>query len=134
MTVEVGTSIPDWTVDSVPAEKMKTMALLLRDSNPIHWDVEAVRRLGLGDRAVNQGPTNKAYVINMLIAWLGDPTRLRSINVRYRANVYAGDRVTAGGNVTAVREVNGETLADCEVWLRTDEGADAIVGTATVAL
>jgi acyl dehydratase len=134
MTIEPGTTLPDWTVESVPEEKMKTMALLLRDPNPIHWDVEAVRRLGLGNQVVNQGPTNKAYIINMLIAWLGDPLRIRSITVRFRTNVYAGERVTAGGTVTAVREEDGGRIADCDVWLRKDDGTDAIVGTASVAL
>ncbi|SVE18753.1 uncharacterized protein METZ01_LOCUS471607, partial [marine metagenome] len=27
---------------------MKTMAVLIQDPNPIHWDVESVKRLGLG--------------------------------------------------------------------------------------
>jgi acyl dehydratase len=134
MTIEVGTLIPEWTVESVSVEKMKTMALLLRDPNPIHWDVASVRRLNLGDRVINQGPTNKAYVINMLVAWLGDPARLRSITVRYRANVYAGEGVVAGGTVTALREEGGERVADCDIWLRKDDGTEAIVGTATVIL
>jgi acyl dehydratase len=134
MTIEVGTSIPEWIVESVSAEKMKTMALLLRDPNPIHWDVESVRRLSLGDQVINQGPTNKAYVINMLLAWLQDPSRLRSITVRYRANLYAGERAIAGGTVTELREENGVGVADCDVWLRKDDGTEAIVGTATVTV
>lgn len=132
--VTVGTRIPDWVVESVPAANMKTMAFVLRDPNPIHWDAETVRRMGLGDRVINQGPTNQAYVVNALIAWLGDSTRIRSITVRFRANVYAGDRVTAGGVVTDVREDGGQRLADCDVWLHKEDGSDALVGTATVVV
>jgi acyl dehydratase len=110
------------------------MALLLRDPNPIHWDVEAVRELGMGDRVINQGPTNMAYVINMLIAWAGDPGRIRSLNVRFRDNVRAGDRVTAGGTVSEVRSDGEERLALCEVWLDVTDGPRALAGTAVVAV
>ena len=130
----VGDVIPDWTVDSVPAEKMKTMALLLRDPNPIHWDIDAVRRLGMGDKVINQGPTNQAYVINMLLSWLGDPVRLKSIRVRFVANVLAGDRVIAGGRVTTLRTDGGVPVADCEVWLDRDDGSRLMTGTAVVAV
>jgi acyl dehydratase len=132
--MKVGDVIPEWTVDSVPAEKMKTMALLLRDPNPIHWDIEALRRLGMGDRPVNQGPTNEAYVINMLLSWLGDPGRLKSIRVRFVANVLAGDRVIAGGKVTMLRHDDGLQVADCEVWLDRDDGSRLLGGTAVVAV
>jgi acyl dehydratase len=132
MSIEVGTEIPPFVVDEVSTEKMKTMALLLRDPNPIHWNADAVREAGLGDRVINQGPTNKAFVINAIISWLGDPARLRSITVRFRGNVYGGEAVEAGGVVTAIRDEGGERLADCDVWLRNGDGSDVIVGTATV--
>lgn len=132
MSIEVGTEITPFVVDEVSTEKMKTMALLLRDPNPIHWNAEAVKAAGLGDRVINQGPTNKAFVINAILTWLGDPARLRSITVRFRGNVLGGERVEAGGVVTAIREQDGERLADCDVWLRNGDGADVIVGTATV--
>ncbi|MCB1246424.1 MAG: hypothetical protein KDB69_04080 [Acidimicrobiia bacterium] len=132
--IEAGTEIPSWAVDDVKVEQMKTMALFLRDPNPIHWDIESVRRLGLGDAVINQGPTNEAYVINMLIEWLGDPTLLRNLRLRFQANVYAGERVVAGGTVTEVNEVDGVRIANCDVWLRKDDGSDAVRGVATVEL
>jgi acyl dehydratase len=132
--VKVGDVIPGWTVESVPAEKMKTMALLLRDPNPIHWDVDAVRALGMGDRPINQGPTNQAYIVNMLLTWLGDPARLRSMQVRFIANVYGADRVVAGGEVTALRDDAGVPVADCDVWLDRDDGSRLMEGTVVVVV
>lgn len=130
--MKVGDRIPEWVVESVPAENMKVMALLLRDPNPIHWDVAAVKALGMGDKPVNQGPSNKAYIINMLLVWLGDAGRLRSVHVRFQANVFAGDRVIAGGVVTGLRDEGGDRLADCEVWLDRDDGTRVVQGTAVV--
>ena len=51
---------------------MKTMAAILRDPYPIHWDRQATAALGLGGRTVNQGPLNLGYIANMLMAWAGD--------------------------------------------------------------
>ena len=132
--MKVGDVIPSWTVESVPVEKMKTMALLLRDPNPIHWDVEAVRALGMGDRPINQGPTNQAYIVNMLLSWLGDPARLTSMRVRFIANVFGDDRVIAGGDVTALRTEAGVPVADCDVWLERDDGSRLLEGTVVVVV
>jgi acyl dehydratase len=134
MKVTIGTAIPEFEVVSVPTEAMKTMAMLLRDPNPIHWDEDLVRELGMGDRVINQGPTNMAYVLNMLIAWTGDPARIRSMKVRFQDNVLAGDHVVAGGVVTDVADDDGERIAYCDVWLDVTGGSRAMAGTATVAL
>lgn len=132
--MQVGDPLPAWTVDAVDAEKMKIMAALLCDPNPIHLDAAAVRRLGMGDRVVNQGPVTMGYVQNMLVAWAGGEDRIRALALRLSANVFAGDRVVAGGRVTALREDGGARLADCEVWLDVVDGPRAVHGTATVAL
>jgi acyl dehydratase len=134
MDVAVGTRLPSWEVPSVSPEKMKTMAALLADPNPIHWDVEAVAALGLGDKPINQGPLNMAYVMNMLAAWSGGHDRLRRFRVRFLDNVVAGQRLSADGVVTAVREEDGVRVADCEVHLTVVGGAPVVRGTATVTL
>jgi acyl dehydratase len=133
MEAAVGTELPELVV-AVDTEKMKTMAVILRDSNPIHWDVESVKALGMGDRVVHQGPINMAYVMNLLSDWAGGADRLRRFKVRFMANVFGGDTVRAGGTVTDVREEDGERLADLDVWLDVDGGGRALVGVATVVL
>ncbi len=119
--VSVGDELPQRIVESVSAEKMKTMAALLGDPNTIHWDVTDVRRLGLGDRPVNQGPNNMGYVIDLLADWAGGPANFRRLKVRFLGNVFAGDRLVAGGTVTAVRPSPEGRLVDCEVWLARDD-------------
>jgi acyl dehydratase len=133
MDVSVGTPLPPWSHGPVDPEKMKIFAAIARDPNPIHWDRAAVAERGLGDRLINQGPTNLGYLVNMLLAWTG-PESLRDLRVRFTSNVFDGDMVVAGGVVTAIREADGERLADCEVWLDRGDGTRAISGTATVAL
>lgn len=134
-SVEVGSLVSPFHVDGVDPARMKTMAALLQDPNPIHFDPEVVRSLGLGDRPVNQGPLNVAYVANALLAWAGgDPAALRRLQVRFTGNVFAGDRVTAGGQVVEVQEIDGRTVATCEVWLDRDDGTRLLHGQAEIAL
>lgn len=133
MDVSIGMALPEWRLEAVSAERMKLLAAILRDPNPIHWDAAEVAKRGMGDRVINQGPTNLGYVTNMLMAWAG-PACLRHVEARFTANVFDGDSVVAGGAVTRLRDEGGERLADCDVWLDRGDGARAVAGRATVAL
>ena len=129
--VEVGHEIPPWAMDCVDAQRMKTMAAILRDPYEVHWDHEAVRPLGF-DRVINQGPLNLSYVANMLMAWQG-PSCIRRLNVRFTAPVFEEDALVARGVVTALDKLDDELRATCDV--RLDRGTEAVVvGTAVVAI
>lgn len=134
MMVQVGDALPEWEIPSVEAARMKTMAVLLRDPNPIHFDRESVVRLGMGNRLVNQGPNNVGYLCNLLIAWLGDPSAIEQVRVRFRANVLEGDRLIGGGKVQSI-ETDGTTRrAECDVWLDREDGTRVVSGSAVVRL
>jgi acyl dehydratase len=131
--VSVGERLPEWRLESVSADRMRLLAAILRDPNPIHWDRAEVAKRGLGQRLINQGPTNVGYVCNALLAWAG-PAALRELTVRFTANVFDGDSVVAGGVITAIDERDGTTLAACDVWLDRGDGTRAVEGRAVVAI
>jgi 3-hydroxybutyryl-CoA dehydratase len=120
-------------IASVSPEGMKAWAKFLHDPNPIHLDPAAVRAKGLGERVINQGPCNLAYIISMLQAALPGAT-LSSLDVRYVDNVYGGDAVEAGGTVTAVTARGGGSDCDCEIWLKAEGRGPVITGTASLWL
>ena len=131
MSVDVGTEIPAWTMPVVDPQRMKTMAAILRDPYPVHWDHDAVAPI-TGGGVINQGPLNLSYIANMLMDWQG-PTCIRRLQVRFTDWVLEGDEVTANGTVTSIDEVDGERRATCDIRLVRPQG-DAVVGTAVVAL
>ena len=133
MTARVGDAIPPWVMESVSAERMRTMAALLRDPNPIHWDRAAVAAmpLGLGERTINQGPLGLSYIINMLQDWAGAGC-IRRIRMTFPQLVLDGDRVVAAGRVTAVEAENTGQLVACEVWLDREGSGRLLEGTASV--
>lgn len=133
--LHVGDALPPLDV-RISAEKMKTAAALLADPNPIHFDAEAVKSLGLGERPINQGPLNMGYLMNMLANFSGSHERLRQFKVRFVANVFAGDHVQATGQVTALHPdaAPNELEVECAVQL-TVVGADPVLlGTASVVV
>ena len=71
MKVSVGDPVPPFRMERVTPERMRTVAAILRDPTPLHWDREATKALGFEGRLLNQTPLNVAYVTNMLIAWAG---------------------------------------------------------------
>jgi acyl dehydratase len=129
--VAVGDTVPPWRLSCVSPARMRLLAAILRDPNPIHWDHREVAARGLGDRLVNQGPTNVGYVCNALLAWAGRDA-LRRLTVRFTSNVFDGDEVVASGEVTGVRDEAGETLVTCRVWLDRGDGTRAVDGEAVI--
>lgn len=125
--------IPSRKFGPVSAEKMKTIAALLQDPNPIHWDLEAVGALGIGDRPVNQGPVTMAYLVNTVTSWTGDPGAVLSLTVRFHSTVFAEDIVLCEGNVNEITERCGETLAQCALRASTAAG-EAVAGSVIVRL
>jgi acyl dehydratase len=122
-----GRPIPEWDMPSVDAARMRTMAAILRDPYPVHWDRAANERLGLGGRVINQGPLNLGYIANMLMEWAG-PASVRRLTVEFGHPVLDGDHVVAGG---AARDpIDGVTV--CDIWLRRGD-EHVVTGTAEVA-
>lgn len=129
MNLSVGTELQPHTIESVSAAKMHVMAVVLDDPNLIHLDAEVVKKLGLGDRVINQGPSNGGYIMDMLRTAFPDGT-LRSFHMKFLANVHSEDRLVAGGTITAI---DGNTVT-CSVWLDVAGVGHALEGTAKLEL
>ena len=129
MSYSLGQELKNFIIESVSAEAMKDWAVFLRDPNPIHLDVEVVKAKNLGDKVINQGPANVAYVINMLHGAIPGG-RIVKMESRFVDNVYAGDHLLAGGAITEVE--SGRLI--CETWLRANGERLVISGTAEIHL
>lgn len=131
MTLAVGNELKPFRIEFVDPEWMKTWAVALHDPNPIHIDPAAVKAKGLGDRVINQGPANLAYMINMLKRAIPGCT-IESLDVRYVDNVFGGDAVEAAGTVTEIsNDAKGQKIT-CDIWLKADARDLVIKGVAVV--
>jgi len=128
-TIKPGDALPPFVIESVSPDAMRDWSVFLADPNPIHLDVEVVKAKGLGDKRINQGPINVAYMMNMLMAAFPG-CRIESMDSRFLDNVYEGDRAVASGEVTAVE---GNRVS-CDLKLDVDGRGTVNAGTATVLI
>lgn len=128
-TIKPGDALPPFVIESVSPDAMRDWSVFLADPNPIHLDVEVVKAKGLGDKRINQGPINVAYMMNMLMAAFPS-CRIESMDSRFLDNVYEGDRAVASGEVTAVE---GNRVF-CDLKLDVDGRGTVNAGTATIII
>jgi acyl dehydratase len=124
-----GEVVVELVVAAVPEAAMKTMAALLDDPTPIHYDVEAVRALGLGERPINQGPTNVGYLAELAARAAGGPESVRALSVRLHDSVFAGERLVCTATLRAVEPRTRRLELDLEAMA---SGRVVMSGTATV--
>lgn len=133
MNVEIGDQIPEWVMPSVSAARMRTMAAILRDPNPVHWDPRVVEQIGFGHHTINQGPLGLSYMINMLHDWTGLGS-IKKIRMTFPKVVLDEDHITAQGTVTDVFTEDGVRYANCDIWLLRSDGDRPLQGSAVVRL
>lgn len=102
------------------------------DFNPIHHDEGFARKAGypgvFAHGMLTMGLTGK-----MLTEWLGDNV-LTHFGVRFRAQVWPGDTLTARATVTAVEPLGDEAQVSLDVETRNQKGEAVVVGTAAARL
>jgi 3-hydroxybutyryl-CoA dehydratase len=127
------TDLPPWKLDQVDPARMKTLALLLADPNPIHLDPVAAKRLAGTDQAVNQGPSTMALGVNMLLAAFPG-ARLASYRVRLLGLVLAQDSVEGGGTVVDREILDGQERVRCQPHLDVPGRGRVLEGEAVLVL
>ena len=120
------------TIEQGPMDRFDyiPIALILRDTNPLHLDRVYAQERGLPD-VVQQGPLNQAYLYRYFTALLHDPWDLVMTKMRFAANVFPDDILTCGGEVLAAAPVEaGGGIVTCAVWQRNQEGETILKGEA----
>ena len=107
------------------------IALILRDTNPLHLDRVYAQERGLSD-VVQQGPLNQAYLYRYFTSWLHDPWDLVATKMRFAANVFPDDVLQCGGEIVELSEApGGGGLVSCAVWQRNQDGQIILKGEAS---
>jgi acyl dehydratase len=129
----VGALLKPWRHEVLAAHVLP-WSTLLADPNPIHLDVAAVKHLGIGVRAVNQGPANIAYVYNMLAENLPD-ARVVTLEARLVGTIWVGDLIEVTGRITAVEVGPTDWQVRCALMVRAlPDGVLAVTADAELRL
>ena len=110
------------------------IALILRDTNPLHLDRVYAQERGLHD-VVQQGPLNQAYLYRYFTSLLHNPWDLVGTKMRFAANVFPEDRLSCGGEVLALEpSERGGGVITCAVWQRNQKGEVILKGEASARI
>jgi acyl dehydratase len=118
-----------WDVDArsdVPAlsrivtrEDVAAYAEAGGDRNPLHQDDDVARAAGFPG-IVAPGLFTMGHLASCLSRWAGGPDRIRRLSAQFRAPVFMGEEIVAGGRVKAVDVERGVALVECWVSVERD--------------
>jgi acyl dehydratase len=130
--VNVGDDIPTLVVGPVARHDLALYAGASGDHNPIHTDIDAAKKSGLGDVIIH-GMLQMAYLGRLLTDW-APQDQLREFTSRFTAMARPHDTITCTGKITEKFEEDGEKRVRLELAAATDKGDTTLQGTAVVAL
>jgi len=111
--VAVGEELPS-LARVVTREDVKAYADASGDQNRLHQDDGAARAAGFSG-VIAHGMFTMGHLTSCLVDWLDDATALQRLRVQFRAPVYLGETIVAGG---AVRSLDPDTRrAVLDVWV-----------------
>ena len=82
--------------------------------------------MGLGDKTINQGPANIAYVLNMIEENFPN-SQILKMNNKMTDSVLEGDLVTVSGQITEVKAKGDQFIASCSIKLTVGEDKIAVL-------
>jgi acyl dehydratase len=131
--ISAGDSIGTYVTEPIDGHRIKTVAALMRDPVPTHYDREVVKALGMGDgtKLVNQGLGDAAYLLELVHRFLDRRPSLRRYDIRILQLVFEGDQVRCSGSVASVDRVARTATLELEGRI---DGERAFVGEAVVNL
>lgn len=103
------------------------------NAHRIHYDVEYARREGYPDVLV-QAHLHGAFLIEMLMAWMGPQGRLLRFGWQNRAAAVPGDELTCSGRVTRTYSDAERGYVECVLEERNQRGEVCAPGSALVSL
>jgi acyl dehydratase len=111
--VEAGSELP--TLGRVVnAEDVKAYAEAGGDANPLHQDDAVAREAGFPG-IVAHGMFTMGHLAACIARWAGGPERVRRLTSQFRAPVFMGEEIVAGGRVKSVDAERAIAVVECWV-------------------
>ena len=126
-----GTAIPPLVAPPVTRLQLALFAAAGADPNSIHLDDAVAQASGL-PRAIVHGMLTMAFLGRLLTRQFALAS-VRSLEGRFVAMAFPGDRITCTGTVCGCSMHDGERVVDLELAARNQDGVTLLTGKARVA-
>jgi len=130
--IQVGSEIPALELAPISRYTLALYAGASGDHNPIHIDSDFAKKAGMPD-VFAHGMLSMAYLGRMLTNWQPQ-AKLRKFGNRFATITQLQDVITCSGRVVELIELDGETLARCEIQAAKTSGEQTLIGEALVAV
>ena len=116
--VEVRADIPSLS-RTVTREDVRAYAEAGGDRNPLHQDEDVAHAAGF-PTIVAHGMFTMGHLSACVSRWAGGPERIRRLKAQFRAPVFIGEEIVAGGRIKAIDDERGVALLECWVSVERD--------------
>ncbi len=118
--LEVGDELPE-LARLVTAVDVKAYADASGDQNPLHQDEAFARSVGFPG-IIAHGMFTMGHMAAAVTAFAKDPSAVLEIAAQFRAPVFMGDTIVAGGRVRSL----ADGTATLETWVRTERDGETV--------
>jgi acyl dehydratase len=105
----------------VAQEDVRAYADASGDHNPLHQDEAVARAAGFGG-VIAHGMFTMGHLVSAILGWAGDGAFLSRIRVQFRAPVFVGETIVAGGRIGALDAERRSATLDVWVTVERDGG------------
>ena len=131
--LKVGDTREEVVVENLSRTQLVMYAGASGDYNPVHSDEIFATKIAGYPTVFAHGMLSMGATGRMLTNWVGDG-RLTKYGVRFVSQVWPGDSLTARATVDAIRDENGQKLADLSVVTVNQDGKEVVSGYACARL
>lgn len=131
--ITVGQEVPPLSVE-IDAMQLFFFSAATSNGHRIHYDQKWATEVEGYPGVLVQGSLQEALLARALTDWAGGSARITRFAVQNRGAAFAGDRLTFGGRVTALRTDGDVGLVDLELAATDDAGNVLMPGRAVIAM
>lgn len=131
--ISVGDQHTEQVVDNLTRTQIIQYAGASGDYNPLHTDEVFTTQVAGYPTVFAHGMLSMGMTGKMLTNLVGDG-RLTKYGVRFVAQVWPGDSLTATATVEAIREEDGGSVVDLAVSTVNQDGSEVVKGNATARI
>ncbi len=128
--LKVGDEYEEVVVDNLSRTQLVMYAGTSGDYNPLHTDQVFTKEIAGYPSVLAHGMLSMGLTGRMLTNYVGDG-RLTKYGVRFTAQVWPGDTLTAKASVSALREEDGQHWVDLAIVTVNQDGTPVVRGQAT---
>jgi acyl dehydratase len=111
--LHVGDELPS-LARTVTREDVRAYADASGDQNPLHQDDDVARMVGFSG-IIAHGMFTMGHLGACVASWAGSPASVMRLSAQFRAPVFMGEEIVAGGRVRSLDEQAHTVIA--ELWV-----------------